>query len=593
MSNTINNSLNLQEILNLICIKTGSNPKPAGKTNLIRCSAHPDKAPSLAVSQGDDGKILFYCHADCSPEAICASIGISMSDLFPNKPPLFKPPIQIKRTEYPYHDEQGKQLFSKIRLEPGPNGQTKTFFFEHVENGKMVRSLQDCRKVLYRLPEVLNGIADQKTIFLVEGEKDADNLVKHGLIATATHSSTYWNQEYTEILANANVVILFDYDKTGIKRRDILCKELFDKVKRLRVFDLPGLELKDSHGEDISDWLNKKDNTIAQFLEMIEATHDYIPKISENQIHDEIQAGKIKAISFDEFLQLDLPKPEMLLTPFLWSQGLVLLYAKRGVGKTHIALGIAYAVASGGNFLKWSAPEPKKVLYIDGEMPAFSMQGRLRKISLDDQEIPTPDYLQFITPDLQEKAMPNLSTEEGRNTIEEFIKDCDLVIIDNLSSLFRSGSENEAESWLPIQEWALELRRRGKCVLFVHHAGKSGQQRGTSKKEDLLDVIISLKQPDDYQPEEGANFEIHFEKTRHFAGKDAITFQVQLKEHDDGTWNWEILNAGNNPEVLEIAQMMEQKATINQMMAQTGLSKSQIETRMKKAKQSGLVKRNF
>ena len=72
---------------------------------------------------------------------------------------------------------------------------------------------------------------------------------------------------------------------------------------------------------------------------------------------------------------------------------------------------------------------------------------------------------------------------------------------------------------------------------------------------------------------------------------DAITFQVQLKEHDDGTWKWEMSNAGTDPEVLEIAQMMEQKATINQMMAQTGLSKSQIETRMKKAKQAGLVKR--
>ena len=254
-------------------------------------------------------------------------------------------------------------------------------------------------------------------------------------------------------------------------------------------------------------------------------------------------------------------------------------------------MGIAYAVASGGKFLKWSASTPKKVLYIDGEMPAFSMQERLRKISAEDQKIPSPGFLQFITPDLQEKAMPNLSTEEGRAAIEEFIEDSDLIIVDNLSSLFRSGSENEAESWLPTQEWALELRRRGKCVLFVHHAGKSGQQRGTSKKEDLLDVVISLKQPDDYQPEEGANFEIHFEKTRHFAGNDAIAFQVQLKEHDDGTWNWEMHNAGTDPEVMEIAQLMEQKATINQMMAQTGLSKSQIETRMKKAKHAGLVKR--
>ena len=115
----------------------------------------------------------------------------------------------------------------------------------------------------------------------------------------------------------------------------------------------------------------------------------------------------------------------MILSPFLWSQGLVLLYAKRGVGKTHIALGIAYAVASGGSFLKWSAQEPKKVLYIDGEMPAFSMQERLRKLPAEDQKKPAPGFLNFITPDLQEKAMPNLSTEEGRAAIEEFIQESD------------------------------------------------------------------------------------------------------------------------------------------------------------------------
>ena len=46
-----------------------------------------------------------------------------------------------------------------------------------------------------------------------------------------------------------------------------------------------------------------------------------------------------------------------------------MVYAKRGVGKTHFALGVAYAVAAGAKFLSWQAETPRKVLYIDGEMP--------------------------------------------------------------------------------------------------------------------------------------------------------------------------------------------------------------------------------
>jgi hypothetical protein len=80
------------------------------------------------------------------------------------------------------------------------------------------------------------------------------------------------------------------------------------------------------------------------------------------------------------------------------------------------------------------------------------------------------------------------------------LNDFDLIVLDNLSTLVRSGRENESESWLPVQEWALQLRKRGKSILFVHHAGKTGQQRGTSKKEDVLDTVISLKRPKDYSP---------------------------------------------------------------------------------------------
>jgi hypothetical protein len=62
----------------------------------------------------------------------------------------------------------------------------------------------------------------------------------------------------------------------------------------------------------------------------------------------------------------------------------------------------------------------------------------------------------------------------------------------------------DTDGWTPVQSWALSLRRAGKSALFIHHGGKSGAQRGTSRKEDVLDAVISLRRPPDYLPEQGA-----------------------------------------------------------------------------------------
>ena len=303
-----------------------------------------------------------------------------------------------------------------------------------------------------------------------------------------------------------------------------------------------------------------------------------------------LQNGKIRAVTMEQFLTMELPQREMLLAPFLPSQGLCLLYAKRGIGKTHVALGIAYAVATGGTFLKWQAPRARKVLYIDGEMPAAAMQERLRRISVtEDLKPPHPSFLRLITPDLQAVAMPNLSTKEGRDALGELCRDSDLIIIDNVSTLFRSGVENEAESWQPVQDWALELRRQGKSVLFIHHAAKAGQQRGTSKREDILDTVITLKHPQGDCPDQGAAFEVSFEKTRDFFGDDAAPFQVHVKELDDGTWLWEIDDPKTDAEVAAVAKALQDGLTIGQTAEALEITKSQVETRKKKAKEQGLI----
>jgi putative DNA primase/helicase len=81
-----------------------------------------------------------------------------------------------------------------------------------------------------------------------------------------------------------------------------------------------------------------------------------------------------------------------------------------------------------------------------------------------------------------------------------------------------------------MQNWLLNLRRRGTAVLLVHHSGNNGRQRGTSRREDALDTVIGLRRTEDYSPEQGARFEIHFEKLRNRVdGDGAIPFEATLE----------------------------------------------------------------
>lgn len=492
------------------------------------------------------------------------------------------------RTIYHYYDEYKNLLFSKIRIEE--NGK-KSFYFERNENGTTIRNINGCRKVLYKLPELLDGISQGQPVFLVEGEKDVETLISYRFTATTTTGSLEWDEEFTQILKNSAVIILYDNDKTGLKRRDLLCKNLYGRVKRLRVIDLPGLEYSESHGKDITDWLTMLGNDRDQLIKLIGQTPDYKPKESTNEKFVEQPnaiSEKLRTISITELLSLELPPREMLLAPFLPTQGLVMIVAKRGVGKTHIALGIAYAVATGGTFLGWNAPKTNRVLYIDGEMPASLMQERLKHIVTMFDKTDDYGYLQLLTPDLQGRSLPDLSCKEGRDAIESLLDNVDLIVIDNISCLFRSGGENESESWQEAQEWALDLRRRGKSILFVHHAGKSGIQRGTSKREDILDCVIILKHPDDYKAQEGARFEVSFDKARHFSGEKARPFHVQLHD-ENGKWYWEISNTSEETLIEEIADMKLTGHTIQLIAQKKGLTKSQVETLIAKAKVKGLL----
>lgn len=292
----------------------------------------------------------------------------------------------------------------------------------------------------------------------------------------------------------------------------------------------------------------------------------------------------LKPITAAHLLSMDLPPRELVLGPWLPKKGLAMVYAPRGVGKTHVSLGISFAVASGGKFLRWSAEQPRKVLFVDGEMPAVALQERVARIAEHASwEPPADDYLRFIAADLQEEGIPDLSTEEGQDALSEHLGDADLIVLDNLSTLCRSGRENESESWSSVQEFALRLRREDRSVLFIHHAGKSGTQRGTSRREDVLDTVINLRRPDEYDQAEGARFVVTYEKSRGFAGKDAEAFEASL-DMESGMWTTRDLEDVRDLRIIELDR---DGLTGTEIAKELGVNKSTVSRAMKRLKTEG------
>src|SRR6185312_4482564 len=91
-------------------------------------------------------------------------------------------------------------------------------------------------------------------------------------------------------------------------------------------------------------------------------------------------------------------------------KGLIMLYATRGVGKTHLAVGVSLAVAAGTNYLKWTAVRPRKVLHIDGEMPASELRQRFKQCMEGMSVKPEPGMLQVLSSDLIDTGIGNFAS---------------------------------------------------------------------------------------------------------------------------------------------------------------------------------------
>lgn len=230
-------------------------------------------------------------------------------------------------------------------------------------------------------------------------------------------------------------------------------------------------------------------------------------------------------VSYPDLLALKIPaRPRHL--PWLPEGGNVMVYGSRGVGKTFFQLALAVALTTGKDLWKWKCPAPVGVLYVDGEMQLDELRNRITALS----ETPPTAPLEFLTSQLVYQRCDGkdlvLTSEAMRQeivTILDARPDIRVVILDNISCLFSGINEDSKQDWEPITAWLIRLRHRGLATVLVHHAGKGGQQRGTSGREDSLDTVIQLAKPTGADARDGCHFELTFTKCRSVTGDDVAS----------------------------------------------------------------------
>ena len=263
---------------------------------------------------------------------------------------------------YDYVDETGALLFQVCRKPDKTFPQRKTD-----GKGGWTWKTGDIRKVLYRLPEVIEALASGHAVLVVEGEKDVENLRKIGVAATCNpggaagpNQKPKWRPEFSEALRGADVIVVPDNDEPGRAHAEAIAQMSAGIAARVRILELAKHWPECPRGGDISDWL------LGHNREQLDALIEHAPDYSDEPKIEKTN-GSLLIVSTAEFVTGFTP-PDYLIDGLIQRRFLYSMTAPTGTGKTAIALRMAAHIDLGLP-LAGRDVDQGKVLFLAGENP--------------------------------------------------------------------------------------------------------------------------------------------------------------------------------------------------------------------------------
>lgn len=429
---------------------------------LVQCPAHDDGNPSLSIRQAGQ-QLLVYCHAGCTTEDIVAGIGLGLADLFDSP----------RGATYNYYDNDGR-LLREVHRTPD-----KKFSQRVIDRGRVS---------LYRLPEVRAAVHDGRTVWLVEGEKDADVLASLGEESTsAPQGAQHFDLVDVTPLHGATIRAVVDLDEPGKSWAADVNTALHGHAASV-TFHKP-LE-----GKDLADHI------------MLGHTLDELVPLDGDELPTTpLEAIRLKFPRLDlaALLAVDRPERRWLVAGLVPMGASVSVVAPAGTGKSLLILALALSVARGDNRFAGIPTTTVRVLLVDMENSPDDLADRLAALGVTPD---TVDHLERLVV-LHLPPFAPLDSYPGAAELALVLdaygmEPGDLVVLDSLQRVV-AGPENDSDTLRSFyRHTGTLLKRRGLTVVRADNMGKDVERgaRGTSGKRDDVDVELLMtrdaSQPD-------------------------------------------------------------------------------------------------
>ena len=267
-----------------------------GKAQCI-CPAHVDTEASLTLTDGND-RALIKCHAGCSTEEVVIAAGLKMSDLFygdglaKERWRAYIENREKRKIEavYNYASINGDYAYTKVRLEG------KKMLFGILSNERFAYGLNGKNKKTFNavygsISSIKRAIERKEPVFIPEGEKDVNTLVKKGYAAFSCGGANDWNKNVSELCKDADVIVLADNDDPGKKLASTVVRDLKGTAKSIKII-IPMPEVPKA---DITDYF-EAGHTVEEFENLIRNVDDTEKICADVQQDQKQDIGKKRSV---------------------------------------------------------------------------------------------------------------------------------------------------------------------------------------------------------------------------------------------------------------------------------------------------------
>lgn len=388
--------------------------------------------------------------------------------------------IVLEVCRYEWIDEHGeKKKTFRQRRPPGPQDKPRD-----VRNG-YVWNLKDTPLVPYRLPKLWGPILDGETLFLVEGEKDADTLAEFDLASTCNpQGAGKWPDELTTYLQRAKRVVLFeDNDAAGRNHVAVVGAAL----KRAKI-DVRVVDFRDQpEKSDVTDWIDAG-ATEEELLERIANARPWYPEVPKSNY------GALRWQDIDE----PGPEVEWLWDGYLTENDKSIIGGESQAGKSFLAINLGLHIAMGTPFL--GAPVSQGLVCYQAGESARGARRRLKAFR-DYNDIERGRHVPFV---LLSKRIDLFSRDSGdvQGMIDEvkswqayYINDpLKWVCIDTLARASIGAEENSAKDMGIVLDNIDKIEQALQCaVSAVHHLNAAGGKlRGSTAVFANVEQVLGI-----------------------------------------------------------------------------------------------------